>query len=281
MIKIKRDYFSALEKHVDSSDYLTTQRFARPSVITILQFSFNYHGKIKKLLNQQGFVILDLSPILQVNLDDLGLWLSNFLGDLMTKKNPHRKNYCPVIAESNSKYFVNSSFSQPLHTDEGYSKTYPKYLALYCKHQANNGGVSTLFDFFSLYPLLCQYFSKTLKQLNTMDAVTLHGITGFEAKPILLSTSLNDPAISYCATLKQMSCSLEVFKIFNFITRYIHQPLSQIRFKLQSNQVLLLDNTRILHGRTKFDINDRRELYRYWFNENCINNKENLNEIEK
>ena len=47
----------------------------------------------------------------------------------------------------------------------------------------------------------------------------------------------------------------------------IHQKNNQIRCKLQPGQLLLIDNFRVLHGRTGFDLSDQRLLYRFCFDE--------------
>lgn len=71
--------------------------------------------------------------------------------------------------------------------------------------------------------------------------------------------------ISYSPILQKMWCTDAVFQMFDHISQYIHRHSNQIRFKLKSGQALLFDNCRVLHGRTAFSMNDKRLLYRYWF----------------
>lgn len=62
-----------------------------------------------------------------------------------------------------------------------------------------------------------------------------------------------------------MWCSEDVFKLFDYIIKYAHSRYNQLRFKLKPGQILLFDNSKILHGRTAFTPDDTRLLYRYWF----------------
>ncbi|NJL09643.1 MAG: TauD/TfdA family dioxygenase [Calothrix sp. SM1_7_51] len=44
-----------------------------------------------------------------------------------------------------------------------------------------------------------------------------------------------------------------------------YQILSSYYFKLKPDKILILDNERVLHGRTSFDATSRRKLKRLWF----------------
>jgi alpha-ketoglutarate-dependent taurine dioxygenase len=57
----------------------------------------------------------------------------------------------------------------------------------------------------------------------------------------------------------------EIKKGFNIIKKYVNDPNNQFIFKLKANQILLTENTSVLHGRTSFPDNEVRKLNRLWF----------------
>lgn len=265
-IYVGRDYFLKLEKHVHQARYLTY--FASEPIIPfyIHELDSKNDKKIKDEITTKGFILLDLNQLHSFSLEELTSWQENILGGILKDKNPKKLPYCKVEAIPDSKYFVGSSLSQPLHTDEGYTNSYPQYASLLCENSSQSGGISTLLDFFQFSPKLILKFNNRLKELASPLAVTVNSIARVETKPLLLPSE--DPQklrVSYCATLKEMECSETVFTIFDYITRYIHDPKNQIRLKLKEKQLLIMDNSRILHGRTAFNLNDNRLLYRFWF----------------
>lgn len=265
-IHVARDYFLKIEHYVNDNNYLNEFSLSPVNLIKISNLDEKFHDELIKIIDKYGFVVIDLNSISNLNLENLAYWQEKFLGKIFCEKNPKKLTYCKVSAMPNSKYFVGSSFSQPLHTDEGYTHSYPKYISLYCEKQATLGGISTLVDFLQIYPKLKLKFKNTLHELEKEDAVVVNSIIGLEKKPVLFfDKKTGTPGISYCATLKEMYCNEQTFKIFDYITNFIHNPKNQIRFQLNENQLLIINNSRMLHGRTAFDDNEPRTLYRFWF----------------
>jgi alpha-ketoglutarate-dependent taurine dioxygenase len=48
------------------------------------------------------------------------------------------------------------------------------------------------------------------------------------------------------------------------INQFIHDPINQHRVKLKENELLIIDNCQVLHGRTAFSENEDRLLLRLW-----------------
>lgn len=262
-IHLNRQYFFNIEQHVNHADYLNYVCLNKIEELKIDQLDAKNNSEIIQQIHQNGFALINLKSI-NFSIEDLAYWQENILGPLMNNKNPQNLPYCKVEAVNNSPYFVHSSKSQPLHTDEGYTTNYPKYVSLYCTHQSDMGGDSVLFDFHSFYPELQARFQDILMDLADPGAIIIEGIGGMKSKPLLLFDN-GIPGISYCVTLKSMSCSQNVFSAFDYITNFIHNPHNQIRFKLAEKQLLIIDNTRMLHGRTAFEEGNDRLLYRFWF----------------
>ncbi len=54
----------------------------------------------------------------------------------------------------------------------------------------------------------------------------------------------------------------KVSKIYEHLNSFVCDPKNQFKFKLKQNQILVLDNRALCHGRTSFPSNERRTLWR-------------------
>ncbi len=164
-------------------------------------------------------------------------------------------------------HYFNSAVAQPLHTDEGHAHVYPRYVLLACNKHADIGGETIIVEVDSLYKHLINEFGTSVNRLFEDDAIKFRSHNGWVEKPILLQLLNNQVGITFSVNFKEMFCTEEVYRMYNFIAHYIHQRENQIRFKLFSGQILLIDNVRLLHGRTSFMTGSQRSLIRYWFGE--------------
>lgn len=262
--------FNDLKKMISTAYYLNEKSVIRPDLIKLNKLDKENNSEILDNLRTNGYVVIDLNYLPHLDVDDLALWQENILGTLIYNK-ANNKPYYKVQVIEGKKNYVSSSYSQSMHTDEGYKKNYPNFLSLLCIKPALRGGVTTLSDFSTVYPVLLRKFEEDVHLLEKNDAVTLEGIAGKVTKPIIIYRQQeNRRGISYCPALHSMSCSTKVFELFNYLTNYLHNPINQIRFKLMPKQLLMIDNFRMLHGRTAFGKSDPRLLYRYWFDERTI-----------
>ena len=53
-----------------------------------------------------------------------------------------------------------------------------------------------------------------------------------------------------------------VLKLYGNLNSFVCDPKNQLRFKLKPNQILVLDNRALCHGRTSFPSHQRRTLWR-------------------
>ena len=269
MKHVGSDYFSAVNKIVNSDEYNNQPSNSCSRLFTINELNHSCHFEIKRQIETEGFSIVTIRNHHIFSVEEILEWLEALLGKVYCA-NPKKLTYAKVQPEKNAKYYINSCLAQPMHTDEGYTTTYPRYVALYCFKKSEYGGDSIIVRVKPLYDILKQEFSDDAGVLFQPDAITVDGAKGMQVKPLMTRLEDNEIGISYSFILKSMKCDDKVFQQFNFITNYIHDVVNQIRFKLQQGQILIFDNCRILHGRTRFMPGSDRLLYRFWFDPNSL-----------
>jgi alpha-ketoglutarate-dependent taurine dioxygenase len=133
-----------------------------------------------------------------------------------------------------------------------------------CEIPSKNGGFSQIVYGESVYEYLTENHPQELQKLFTHPVtITRDGETAtravfVEKKGRITITFRSDSVVS-------TAIPPQIEKAYNIIKNYINTPNNQAIFKLKANQILLWDNTAILHGRTPFPNNELRKLNRLWF----------------
>tara|TARA_R110000868_G_scaffold396846_2_gene669207 strand:- start:5887 stop:6732 length:846 start_codon:yes stop_codon:yes gene_type:complete len=258
-LSIQDDIYSAAKSAKDIQSDFTWS----PSMGDVL------NTEIFDLLDCRGFVLVSVET--NPNIQEVISWQNVFLGPSMKDRGDDRGGYSTVMAEKDGKFFVNSSLSQPIHTDEGHTSRFPRYISLYCETPSLSGGVSTLVSAEAMIEKLKVNFADRIHQLFNRNAIKVKNVGGFETKNILMRLPDGRTGISYSPILRELTCDESIFEMFSNITKYVHNPDNQIRFRLARNHLLIVDNCRVLHGRTRFLASDRRILSRMWFSECRLN----------
>lgn len=262
---VDNNYFRNINRFVNSNEYNAHSIIAYQPVLTMTELNVSSYESIKNQIDLEGFALVNLPNYNVLSTKEITEWLEGLLGKTYSETNPQKLPYAKVQSEKNPRYYINSSVAQPVHTDEGYTTCYPRYAALYCRHNVQIGGDSIIVQVKYLYDSLVKLFSDNAKLLFELDALTIEGASGIKVKPLLIGLENGEIGISYTSTLKSLKCDERIFQGFDFITNYIHDIKNQIRFKLQNGQILIFDNCRVLHGRTRFTPDSNRLLYRFWF----------------
>lgn len=270
MVTLDKYYFQHILQKINQTEYNQATNVQTITPIYITALDDIAKASIGVSLQQSGYALLSFASDLCIEPSSLASWQSTFLGTIMQQSPSCDLPYFKVEAKPDSKFLVCSSYAQPLHTDEGYTSVFPSYVALYCDQQAETGGISTLFDIQKYLPILFDKWSGRVDRLTDHKCLWVDSIKKSEYKPLFLRLSPDKIGISYCATLRKMVCDEPTYTVFDDMTHYIHTPKHQLRIRMFPRQMLIIDNTRMLHGRTAFQATDKRILYRYWFGSNRI-----------
>jgi len=151
------------------------------------------------------------------------------------------------------------------HTDNPYRKPVPCIQLLHCLQNEVKGGLSTLVDGFAvaehlkknnqdLYKIL----TETKVRFRFVDKTIILENWG---ELIELDQNNNTKQIRYSARLDYVPAleknKLEKFyKARKLIANLYASPKFEISFKLEKGDLLMMDNHRLLHGRTAYDVNE-------------------------
>lgn len=151
---------------------------------------------------------------------------------------------------------VTSHRELDVHTDHGGVD----YIVWICHSQAGNGGESLLVDGYEVLENLSASTREALEQVY----LTEHRVfPGDPARRPLLRHHDGAPRLYYSFWLLEDELTDEARTAYNaFRNAVSNAPVT--KFKLQPGDVLVVDNTRVLHGRTAIEEDSDRCLKRYW-----------------
>ena len=193
--------------------------------------------------------------------------LSTHFGEPLKDVGYRKKYLAKVAAVPQGKYYFNTKYSQPLHADEGYRNIFPRFVSLYCVRPAATGGMSTLVMVNELLTALKKVFKEDVKNLYLPDFIKIDSHCKGLYKQIFFRLNQKIVGMSYSPIMRSLQTTELGYEMISFINQFIHDPNNQYRFSLQKNDLLIMDNCQVLHGRTRFDDHDsNRLLVRLWNN---------------
>lgn len=163
-------------------------------------------------------------------------------------------NETDVIANSESKSLVTSDKYLDFHTDNHLAK----YILWHCKKQADKGGQSMLCDAEKVYAELTEDEKLSLSKIHVYEHKMFP--ENRNSNPIVRDVD-GQLRFYYSFWLaREKYRELPVFKKW----RDLIQNSTHVKLRLEENDILVIDNHRIFHGRT--EIIGERYLKRYWLN---------------
>lgn len=170
-------------------------------------------------------------------------------------------NETDVIANSESKSLVTSDKFLDFHTDNHLAK----YIIWHCHKPAEKGGFSMLCDAEKVYAELNETEKEQLSKIHVYE----HKLypENRNSNPIVREIDGKRKFYYSFWLAREKYRELPVFKKW----RNLIQQSEHTKMKLEQNDILIIDNHRIFHGRT--EIMGERFLKRYWLNPNYTNSK--------
>lgn len=220
----------------------------------------NYNA-INTAVSENGFAIINIK---NKSLRSILRVLKKILGRQIRDVGINKKYIAKVEASKYGKYYINTAFSQPLHTDEGYRNVFPRFVSLYCIRPSLVGGMSTIVKVEELLAELHKKFKEDVENLFQPSFIQIDTLAGLINKQILFPINEKITGLSYSPILRHIQTTELGDEMISFINQFIHDPNNQYRIQLKANDLLIMDNCRVLHGRTAFNENDNRLLLRLW-----------------
>lgn len=161
-----------------------------------------------------------------------------------------------------SEYLGTSNKQHNLHTDGTFNPVAPMTAILLCLRPAQSGGMSQIVQGRDAYRYLAREDPDGLNALFDEDAMTVTRAGKSATRPVFSRAgSLLRVAFRY-DTVASIAVKPRAERAFNLLREYVMDPVNIREFRLEPNQMLILDNTAVLHGRTEFPEDEPRMLYR-------------------
>jgi|TARA_B100001741_G_C16443705_1_gene546902 gamma-butyrobetaine dioxygenase len=168
-----------------------------------------------------------------------------------------------VLVQQHTPALVTSSERLPPHTDHHLSH----YILWHCLVQDQRGGHSIMIDGLRVFSLMPSDVQEILRTIHLKEHLVFKDDVGYH--PLIYETPLGD-RIYYSVLFEPTAFWLvnedlsikqqEAFDTFNEAVRFA----KTIQLKLKPGECLVIDNRRMLHGRTALEDNSNRLLKRYW-----------------
>ena len=152
-----------------------------------------------------------------------------------------------------------------LHTDGSFEESPPKVMLISCETPAPVGGHSRICFGRDLYDRLRRDHPTELDGLWLDDSFTIRRDDRKSSKPVFKRVEHDRVAITFrFGRDVEIDVRPESANGYNRIVSLLGEPSSFVEFKLQANEILVFDNTAVLHGRTDFAPDSGRVLHGLW-----------------
>ncbi|MEQ8996223.1 MAG: TauD/TfdA family dioxygenase [Coleofasciculus sp. B1-GNL1-01] len=218
-----------------------------------------------KTINDSGFLIIECQDIYK-NRESL-LYLSNFFGKIVYHDHSCNDGVVPIMPIFNNPQYVNTTNQTlSLHTDGSFETNPPKVIAMQCEIAANRGGLTQLINAKLIYEYLYQIAPNDILMLFQPDVFTVTRNKKTATRAVFEYKNGRVQMAFRSDHAARILVKPQAVKLFNLIKDFISNPQHQTILKLKRNQILILDNTKVLHGRTSFKRTEKRKINRIWFN---------------
>lgn len=169
-----------------------------------------------------------------------------------------------VEARKNSSVYFENDLHQPVHNDNAYTDFSPKYVALYCLKRALQGGESLIVEAQTIFSYVKNIFGDRAIELFASDAIQFIHKGLSVRKPLFYHFDVNQIGICFTPFAQAIVGKTKFHEeAFIKIVEIANDPVNQKVLLLEEGDMLVIDNRKVLHGRTGF--HGERRLMRYWF----------------
>ena len=204
---------------------------------------------------EYGFVIIK-------NVPTENNFIVNFANSIGSVRRTNFGEHFNVKSKSNPNDLAYTTLHLSPHTDNPYRNPVPCIQILHCIENEVSGGFSTLVDGYTVtenlkkedpesYKILSEIkvrFKFTDKKTVLEDwSELIHLDDNKEFKQVRFS-----PRLDYVPMLEKNKLDL-YYKARKKLSDLYNSEKNRIEFKLSPNDLMMMDNYRVLHGRTKFD----------------------------
>lgn len=258
--------FTQINNAVADSQCLEDPNLIRFRVEQISQMSKAMLNALLEVFNQFGCIIIACDRVsnFRQNLLDIGL----HFGQIMPHRSSDGDGIATITPTPGANYTALTRQPFDFHTDGSFMPVPPKVVALQCIVPADTGGESQVVQAETLYNFLQEQDPIGLQGLFEPDAVVTTTVDGEVYRGPVFVRADNRVMLTYRPSDHQVTVQAkpEVVQAYKLIQTYLENGTDKLQYKLQPGEILITDNTRILHTRTPFKENQgaKRKFHRLW-----------------
>lgn len=222
-----------------------------------------------RAFNRHGFAILACEDLAHSR-DDL-LALKRHFGCAAPHPRADADGIVPINAFARMQGFLDSTSEEHLlHTDGAFSDTPEAILTLQCVVPTAQGGVSRLASAQAAYTHLAEVFPDRIHELSRPDALTVRRGAQSSTQPVFLRRGGGRLGIRFRMPdgAAEVTPHPAARELFDELCRFLTSPANVLELKLETGQVLVADNTAVVHGRTSYPPSEPRDMRRLNFGAN-------------
>ncbi|NET58342.1 MAG: hypothetical protein F6K47_19950 [Symploca sp. SIO2E6] len=260
--------FSPGNHPVTGNSYLKHPNLIRFQVEQISQMSQAMRNALVDVFNQFGCIIIACDRVsnFRQNLLDLG----SYFGQIMPHRSSDSDGIATITPTPGANYTALTGQPFNFHTDGSFMPTPPKVAILQCVVATETGGESQIVPAETLYNFLQEQDPIGLEALFEPDAVVTTTVNGEVYRGPVFVHAGDRVMLTYRPSDHQVTVQAkpEVAQTYHLIQTYLENGANKLQYKLQPGEILVMDNTRILHTRTPFQENQgaKRKFHRLWLN---------------
>lgn len=234
-------------------------------------------AQMYETINKYGFAIVEHAPRPGEEVEEV-VELGVHFGKSVVHDRADKRGIVVVAELSGYGEFVGASSGPHLmHTGGTFMpwKDVPKIVILQCEKQSRVGGLSMISPGAAAYRYFKQEHPELLPLLTNDDVFAVKrsargagqfGNTGGTRKAIFDTSRLENGNIwltfRFDGEVKLDLQPDEAHEAFDKLVDFFNRSENQVDFKLQPNQIMVCDNTSVVHSRTAFQAGSGRKLNR-------------------
>jgi alpha-ketoglutarate-dependent taurine dioxygenase len=153
-----------------------------------------------------------------------------------------------------------------LHTDGSFEPVPPTYMLMYCETPADEGGDSLLASGDRLFKHLSLEHPGYLAALSKPAAFTITRDDRTAKRAVFTPVNGRLRLAFRSGNDIRLEIDSKAVTAFDHVRAWLRDPANCIHYKLGAGDILIFDNTRMLHGRTAFSRESARSLHGLWCN---------------
>jgi alpha-ketoglutarate-dependent taurine dioxygenase len=248
----------------------------RPETISLVEIKVNHvkdllndsalQEKFVHCFNSHGFVIITPNE-----LSDNLVSLQPLFGTLHKHEKMNSEGILvidPIMGFSPGQ--KNTEMDHLPHTDECYLNEASRIMILQCVIQSSIGGESTIVYGSEMFEFCKENFTQDeIELLFRNDCLNVGRTLSNSTQKDCSTISIFNVNERNCLEVKWRSMDSyvnnvneSVLRVYEKLNSFVCDPSNQLKFKLKPNQILVVDNRGLCHGRIRYPSEERRTLWR-------------------